>query len=97
MRKIRKKIREHILLFVVELGAVSKRAKLKSEMSIPNYDWNAWTKNNASIHVPERGGDQSMSQDENSYLQKYLKKLNPTIEIRNGPDFRRPRMVRLID
>jgi len=37
-----------------------------------------------------------MSQDENSYLQKYLKKLNPTIEIRNGPDFRRPRMVRSI-
>jgi len=37
-----------------------------------------------------------MSQDENSYLQKYLKKLNPTIEIRDGPDFRRPRMVRSI-
>jgi len=35
-----------------------------------------------------------MSQNENSYLQKYLKKLNPTIEIKNGPDFRRPRMVR---
>jgi len=43
-----------------------------------------------------------MSENENSYLQKYLKKLNPTIEIkvkshpnlRNGPDFHKPKMVR---